>query len=407
MKSRFVAVLMLLSLLTSAVAISIHIPPASAANGNVKVYIDPPLVSKVPDNVTSFFDVFVTIDDVTDLFGFDIRVSWDNTLLTLASAEYGAALDALWGAGHWQVMFNETYGGGGGGGGGYKLVALSTLDGFDKDPGAQVLFPMHFKIIKSCNFILETPFYFDLVKLSDSAWQPILHTATNGQYHMDLTKPDLEFELFEPDGHLFEYCKTFQVKVYVTDICANLKDYNLVILYDTELLNLTGVDWTGGVLGGPSDQASYTDSPLGTITVVDIDGIVWSGDRGLLFTLTFHIEFDDTIGHIWRTGTPHDLIAHISFQNAALSFLEGTIPMSGITMPNPLNIPVYLIRGDVDCDGNVDVTDLRCVAYCYDKTQADLDWTTFEKYDVTMDNIIDLFDLVAIATNFGYGGPDE
>ncbi len=91
--------------------------------------------------------------------------------------------------------------GGGGGGGGYKLVALSTSTGFTKDPGAQVLFAMHFKIIKSCNFILETPFYFDLVKLSDSNYTPILHTTTNGQYHMDLTKPDLEFELVDDILH--------------------------------------------------------------------------------------------------------------------------------------------------------------------------------------------------------------
>ncbi len=105
----------------------------------------------------------------------------------------------------------------------------------------------------------------------------------------------------------FEYCKIFQIKVYVTDICANLKDYNLVILYDTELLKLTGVDWTGGVLGDASDGASYTELPPGTINVIDTGGIVWSAGRGLLFTLTFHIEFDDRIEHIWRTVAPHDL----------------------------------------------------------------------------------------------------
>jgi hypothetical protein len=401
MKSKLLVTIMLLSLATSMLAFTMHISPANAANDNVRVYIDPPLVSKVPGD--SFFDVFVTIANVTDLFGFDIRVSWDNSLLTLASAEYDSTLDALWGSGHWEVLFNETYGGGGGGG--YKLVALSTDKGFDLDPGSQVLFPLHFKIIKSCNFILETPFYFDLVKLSDSGWQPIPYTTTNGLYHMDLTVPDLEFELVDTTPTKpFEFCKTFEIKVYVTHICANLEDYSLVILYDTELLKLTGVSWTGGVLGGSSDGASYTELPPGTITVVDTGGIVWSGPTGLLFTLTFHIEFDDREEHIWHTNPAHELYDHlhasINFTYASLSFLEGTIPMSGITMPSDLDIVVNLIRGDVGpVDGKVNAyQDLRCVAAFYDLSAP-------VKYDLTRDGTIDIFDLVAVATNIGYGGP--
>jgi hypothetical protein len=70
--------------------------------------------------------------------------------------------------------------------------------------------------------------------------------------------------------------------------------------------------------------------------------------------------------------------------------------MSGITMPAPLGIVVHLIRGDADCDGHVDVYDLRCIANFYDLSEP-------AKYDLTMDGIIDIFDLVVVATNFGYG----
>jgi hypothetical protein len=397
MKSKLLATIMLLTLATSILTFAMYVSPANAANENVKVYIDPPLVNKVPGEVDSFFDVFVTIENVTGLFGFDIRVSWNNNLLTLDSTAKDTYFNTLWPDG-WQIALeNASSGGGGGGGGGYKLVALSTNTSFTKDPGAQVLFAMHFKIIKSCNFILETPFYFDLVKLSDKNYSPILHTTENGLYHMALTIPDLEFERVDTTpAKPFEYCKTFQIKVYVTHICANLKDYNLVILYDIELLKLTGVDWTDGVLGGSSDGASYTELTPGTITVVDTGGLVWSGLKGLLFTLTFHIEFDDRIEHIWRTGTPKELTAHISFQNAELSFLEGTIPMSGITMPLAQNIIVHLIQGDVSCDGKVDIDDLRSVAAYYDQTMP-------TKYDLAMDGTIDIFDLVVVATNFWYG----
>jgi hypothetical protein len=74
-------------------------------------------------------------------------------------------------------------------------------------------------------------------------------------------------------------------------------------------------------------------------------------------------------------------------------------------MPSDLDITVNLIRGDADCDGNVDVFDLRCIAGYYDKKSTDPEWSTCSKYNlVSSDNTIDIFDLVAAATNFGYGG---
>jgi hypothetical protein len=62
-----------------------------------------------------------------------------------------------------------------------------------------------------------------------------------------------------------------------------------------------------------------------------------------------------------------------------------------------------LIRGDVDCNGEVNVLDLRTVAAYYDQDSTDSEWPNISKYDVTNDNIIDIFDLVAVATNFARG----
>ena len=111
--------------------------------------------------------------------------------------------------------------------------------------------------------------------------------------------------------------------------------------------------------------------------------------------MTFHIEFDDRDSHIWRTATaPNTLPASVSFSNAELSFVEGTITISGITMPPPEPITVRLIKGDVTCNGAVDLFDLRAVAAYYDLVYA--------KYDLNSDGLIDIFDLVVIATNMWY-----
>jgi hypothetical protein len=192
----------------------------------------------------------------------------------------------------------------------------------------------------------------------------------------------------------FEWGKIFQVEVNVSHVCSKLTGYNLIIAYDNELFNLTGVNWTGGVLG----TGSYADSPHGTVNVVLTGGNPWIGTNGLLLTLSFRLQFDDRTEHIWRTNAPHELTGSVSLEDAQLTFTDGTLLMSGIQTPAPLTATIHLIRGDVDCDGKVDVLDLRTIAAYYDQSLP-------TKYDLNNDGTIDIFDLVVVATNFGYGGP--
>jgi len=401
-------------MLTSLLAGMLAVVPIrqAAALGNATLSITPATTTKGPNDVDSFFDVYLDVNTDTGLFGFDLKVAWDDdTLINLVNATSWAntqtLLNTLWGTGNWYAVMAEP--GGGGGGGYYRVVALSTTSA--STIGSHSLIALHFQIKKGCNFYLHTHITIDHgAKLSDINYSPITVTAYNdGLFEITARTPGLKFVLYEPDGHPFEYCKTFQIRVYVNQICATLKDYNLVIEYKAELLKLTGVDWTGSVLG-EGEGETYTESTLGTINVVDPGGTTWQGlADGLLFTLTFHIEFDDSVGHIWRTLNQGPLHAFIKFTAAELSFLEGgPILMGGITMPSDLDITVNLIRGDADCDGNVDVLDLRCIATFYDKKSTDPDpggWPTCEKYNlVSTDLTIDVFDLVAAGTNFAYGG---
>lgn len=405
MKSKFIAILILVSLLSSALTIAIRISPTYALpNDSVVVYIDPATTNKNPGD--SFFDVYVTIADVTDLFGFDIRVSWDNTLLTLISVDKDTYLDVVWGALKWYAAVEGSYGGGGGGGGGYKLAALSTDVSFTLDPGNQVLFKMHFQAIKSCNFQLHSEFIFDLVKLSDSFWTDIPRTTTKGDYYMSATTPDIHFVLVDPlPSKPFEYCKFFKVEVHVSDICAQLTDYDLKINYDTELLDCQIVDWNLGVLG----TGESTNTTAGIVHVWETGALTpYVGPDGLLFTLTFHVQFDNRPEHIWRTTTePNTLPAHIWLDTTFgdLSFVEGFKYLNlgeVITTSTSVPLTIHLIRGDVRVDGRVDLWDLTDVAAGYDKKSTDSDWATFAKYDLKVDNIIDIFDLVVLATNYGY-----
>jgi hypothetical protein len=403
MKTKLATTIMILSLLTGFFAFAATTRQVSADNEHVNLYITPPETTKNPPGVDSFFDVYLDISGVTDLFGFDIKVTWDNTLITrddpISNATTKTILAGLWSGGWFPAK--EESSGGGGGGGYYRLAAISMSAGYT---GTHSLFNIHFKIIKECNFLLQTTIHIEAgYKLSNSTWQSIpVETVTDGVFKMNPTTPDLELEYVDlTPSKPFEYCKTFYVKVYVSHICAQLKDYIIHISYTSELLKFTGVsEW--GVLGDTSNGASVIDDNVnGEVQVQDTGGLVYTGDKGLLFTLAFHVEFDDRDTHIWREGHPQSLPVQISIQihiGLELSFVEGVWPISLVQLVNnPISKSVGLIRGDVGpVDGEVTVFDLRTVAAFYDLSQP-------AKYDITNDGTIDIFDLVAVATNIGYG----
>jgi hypothetical protein len=370
-----------------------------------RLYIDPPVVNKAPGDVDSFFDIFITLENFANFAGFDIKLTWDNSLITEESIDYTTYLDALWGTNpdKWSVVYEQH-------GAGDCELAVTALATSASNPGASVLFKKTFKVVKSCNFPLSTLIHFEVVKLSDNATptpNPIVPaTVTDGIYNMSSTKPDLEIEIAAyAGGHLppYEYCDYFWVEVYVTHICVNspLTDYELTIQYGITLTNFKEtVEW--GVLG----TGTWLETTHGEVQVSGA-GPGWSGEKGLLFKLKFHAEFANNEEYVWKISHTNYGTLNIEIIDAELSFAQGTIPKTGITIPGPTTIRVDFIRGDVNCDGKVTIIDISDSAYSYNKKSGDPDWATVRRYDLNNDNVIDIYDFVAIATNYGYGVPQH
>jgi len=137
---------------------------------------DPASVNKNPGDVGSTFTVDVKIADVTDLFGFDMNVTWDNTLITFLSFD-NTPLNAVWPQGFFDLGPQA--------GAGYVRYAATALGGSGyTGVGPTTLFAVTFTIVKAGDLQLSTPIHFMLAKLSDSHANSISATLTDGLYSM-------------------------------------------------------------------------------------------------------------------------------------------------------------------------------------------------------------------------------
>jgi hypothetical protein len=186
------------------------------------------------------------------------------------------------------------------------------------------------------------------------------------------------------------YGESFSVAVNVSTP-VNVTDFKFEIHYNTTLLDCIGYTWNAW--------------STGTITVDEVAGKITGYTSGAplngtqtLVTLKFQASFR----HIWKnaTGWTNDLTDTIYLQSANVSYPTGQdlqYERGGISQINVGSDFVYTfspIQGDIDNNGMVNIFDIRTVAYYYGQIDP--------QYDLNGVNPIDVFDLVLIATNFGY-----
>jgi hypothetical protein len=243
-------------------------------------------------------------------------------LITETDVVHNPYFNALWGTGRWSIVLEQS-------GVGFYELAVVALATSASNLGASILFKKTFHVDRSCNFQMETPIHFDVVSLSDNSVpvpKSIHAVATDGMYHMSATKPDLEFKIKKLDKktgqwayiappYEFEFCDWIEVEVWVTDICicSCLTDYHMKIQYNADLIRFDKVDYWGifgvGTVGGTSG-----------LVQVSGEGNPWSGSEGLLFALTFHVEFSCIPEHIWKYGNLNYETFNIEIVQAELSF---------------------------------------------------------------------------------------
>ena len=211
------------------------------------------------------------------------------------------------------------------------------------------------------------------------------------------TLPKLQMSPDQPVCHKF--CEQFTLRVDVKD-AVNVTDFAFEIHYDAPLLEYISVTW-GDFLGG----TGYIDYQAAGLVRGHITPGAPATGNGWLLNLTFHAN--ETL--IWKDypGWINRLEGRIWFHWANLSLSVGPDlryeeGVSNQIEVNEVNYTYVPIQGDVNSDGEVGLFDLRTVSAYYNVIEGDPAWIEASQYDLNGDDIIDIFDFVKIARNYGF-----
>lgn len=188
-----------------------------------------------------------------------------------------------------------------------------------------------------------------------------------------------------------EYGEAFPVQVNVTD-CLNMTGFRFEIHYNATLLNIMNISWDAWGIG--TYNLDLTNGNLSGYT----SGSPISGNMTLI-TITFNATFS----HIWKAipGWANDLAGTIFIQWANLSYPRSpdlgyirAAMQNQITVGQDVSYTFSPIQGDINNDGTVDLFDLRAMSAYFGQQNP--------TYDLVGHATIDIYDLVVIASNFGY-----
>lgn len=347
------------------------------------------------------FSVTIAVQNVTDLYGFEFNLTWDNSLIHLVGVEYAPELNQMWGS-SWTKIQNITQNGS------YDLVAvaLAPAKGYN---GYATLANLTFSVAYgpcyiATNYTLQTRLHFSTVKLSNSNAQPISAIVNDGQYLIYAVQPFLKISPATIICRKLNQTTTIQIKI--TD-AYKVFGIDLQIKYNTTLLKINSIQWNdlSGFLPGPYLIQTYTvDSVNGLIRFTVVENLTAGAPLGYGDRPLVNVTFMAIKAMIWKnaTGWTNYLEDYVSFTdwNITVSSPDTHSLTGNLVLISNADYRYVPIQGDVDSNGLVDIFDLSNVAKYYGIKNTDPQYVA--DYDLNNDGIIDVYDLIYIATNFGY-----
>jgi hypothetical protein len=325
------------------------------------------------------FTTNVKLANVTDLYGFELKLYWNTTLLDLVYANVTPPW-ANYTIGINQI--NETIG--------RYYVGLSALAPSPSFNGSTTLVTLTFNITYVPVYPENISCLFDLNEtiLGDPDAKPIPHIVYDGEYRCYAAKAKIQVLPQVSEAKALN--AVFNLSITITNV-ANLYTFEFTLQYNTTLLDAKEI--TIASFPGRTYKVSkkIIDDIQGLVTL-RIESISPSLQANESLTLA-NITFQVTNATIWPKPS---MESSFSFSYTQL------ITDTGGDIPHDKIEGLYRYRpipGDMNSDGVVNILDLAIVARAYGTKPGDPKWK--EDADLNNDKIINILDLIPVARNYG------
>ncbi len=364
-----------------------------------RVFMDPSYHSETSHAFCNEFDVTVyaanfdaariVSGEPMDIYGFDIGILFDQTLLELKTVTLH--LDDFWSTSYFVAINNIDNSAGT-----YELAATvrGNHTGFE---GTRAMFTMTFHVIyDSCypydkwTWIQFDPAQRQLANSLGHSIGPELGWGPDCKYELKTVKPIVEVIPALTTIRLNDPTQFFDVDIYLNH-GSKIYGFYVQVQFDATLLDVDNVAIATYLKPTFSQYSWWKSGGNVYVKVIQDLSVPLQNCSGLLFTIRFKV-----IKQIYyTTGGPNSLSCNIDIVFAKL-YVSCEIGRWIQDYPGDNLDGMYVyspLPGDLNYDGTVDVLDLQLVADAMHKLPA--------KYDVVTNGKTDLYDLVFVALRFG------
>jgi len=398
----------LLTLVLASVLLPIFLVIPTISRGQedgTVVRVEPEKVTMGPEPaVGQQFTINITLENVADLYGWEVKLFWDNSLLNCTAEEYPILPEGLnWESPNSLLLgpgieqeYNATHG--------RWYHGLSALPMSPPMPepftGTIKLVTLTFEVIYQPP--LNGSCFLDLVdtKVSDSEAVSIDHEDVDGYYEIlsppapPTSEPMLEIR---PESVNTLADSVFDIEVAITNVeaAATLVGAEFKLRYNTTILSVVHATegsfmkdptWAlnGTDLEGPFIEDDYV--VLGIILLPHVDGeyTVFPEGSGTLVTITFNAT---------AAGSCKLELFDTKLSNPVPE------PISHTTVDGFVTVTEVTVSPDVNGDGTVDIVDIILAGQSLGSYPGHSRWNPVA--DVNGDDVVDIYDLILIARNFG------